>query len=312
MRAGNQRCLELPAVINGLMRRIAPIDGLTLFSLLGLIGLTLVFGGQLPRGRFLLFGYLLLLGFFLTLKLSSERKSHAGSIRGFVYDFSPILFVFLIYQSLGEVIQHLHPDIDEWLIQMDLFLFGTHPTVWIERWTTPWFTDFMSFAYGSYYFLPVIFIITLYLKNRRMGFDISMFVLTFSYYISFIGYFLFPAIGPRFTLAHLQTVPLEGSLLTDLVRDVLNTLEHNKRDVMPSGHTQISLMVLYLTYRYERMLFYVYVPIISSLILSTVYLRYHYVIDLFVGTLIAVGCMVIGPRLYSRWDRFHKALTPGW
>lgn len=93
MRTGNQRCLELPAVINGLMRRIAPIDGLTLFSLLGLIGLTLVYGGQLPRGRFLLFGYLLLLGFFLTLKLSSERKSHAGSIRGFVYDFSPILFV---------------------------------------------------------------------------------------------------------------------------------------------------------------------------------------------------------------------------
>ena len=71
-------------------------------------------------------------------------------------------------------------------------------------------------------------------------------------------------------------------------------------------------MVLYLTYRYERVLFYVYVPIISSLVFSTVYLRYHYVIDLFVGTLIAVGCMVIGPRLYSRWDRFHKALTPGW
>ncbi len=69
MRAENQRCLELPAVINGLMRRIAPIDGLTLFSLLGLIGLTLVFGGQLPRGRFLLFGYLLLLGFFLTFYL---------------------------------------------------------------------------------------------------------------------------------------------------------------------------------------------------------------------------------------------------
>jgi hypothetical protein len=31
MRAGNQRCLELPAVINGLMRRIAPIDGLTTY-----------------------------------------------------------------------------------------------------------------------------------------------------------------------------------------------------------------------------------------------------------------------------------------
>jgi membrane-associated phospholipid phosphatase len=171
----------------------------------------------------------------------------------------------------------------------------------MERWIVPWFTDIMSFAYVSYYFLPVELVLTLYLKDRMPEFNESMFVLAFGYYLSFIGYILFPAIGPRYTLTHLQSVPLEGSLLTDLVRDVLNALEHNKRDCMPSGHTQIVLMVLYLAHRYERFLFYLFLPIICGLILSTVYLRYHYVIDLFAGASIAVGCMIIGPRLYRMW-----------
>jgi membrane-associated phospholipid phosphatase len=82
-------------------------------------------------------------------------------------------------------------------------------------------------------------------------------------------------------------------------------LEHNKRDCMPSGHTQIVLIVLYLAHRYEKFLFYIFFPIICGLILSTVYLRYHYVIDLFVGATIAVGCMIIGPRLYRWWNRFY-------
>jgi len=81
----------------------------------------------------------------------------------------------------------------------------------------------------------------------------------------------------------------------------LNALEHNKRDCMPSGHTQIVLMVLFLAYRYEKFLFYLFVPIISGLILSTVYLRYHYVIDLLVGGGLGIGCTIIGHRLYGWW-----------
>lgn len=70
---------------------------------------------------------------------------------------------------------------------------------------------------------------------------------------------------------------------------------------MPSGHTQIVLMVLFLAYRYQKFLFYLFLPIISALILSTVYLRYHYVIDLLVGMALAIGCMIFGPRLYRVW-----------
>jgi membrane-associated phospholipid phosphatase len=283
------------------MRRIAPIQWLTLFFLAGLLLLTFLFRTQIPRWHSLLLNYIFLLGLLFLLIKSSERKL-LGKAGTFFYHFSPILFVILIYESLGHLIQYLHPDVDLWLIWIDFSIFGVHPSVWMERWVTPWFTDILSIAYISYYFLPVILIVVLYLTNQMKEFDESVFVLLFGYYISFIGYILFPAIGPRYTLSHLHSIPLEGSFITDFVRDILNTLEHNRRDCMPSGHTQIILIVLYLSYRFKRVIFYVFLPIVCCLILSTIYLRYHYVIDLFVGALLAIGCMIVGPRLYQWWN----------
>jgi len=283
------------------MKRFAPTEGLTLFFLIGLFLLVFFFRGQIPLWRPQLLFYAILLGLLFVLKISSHRRGW-GEAGGVLSDLSPIVFIISIYQSLGNMIQYLRSDIDSYLIQIDLFLFGVHPTVWMEQWINPWFTDLMSLAYISYYFLPVILAVTLYLKGRREEFHQTMFIFTFGYYISFIGYILFPAIGPRFTLAHLQTIPLEGSFFTDLVRDLLNTIEHNKRDCMPSGHTQMVLMVLFLAHRYEKVLFYVFLPIICGLILSTVYLRYHYVVDLMVGVALAIGCVIVGPLLYRWWN----------
>lgn len=287
------------------MKRFTPTEGITFLFLSGLSLLVLLFQGQIPLWRSQLLFYALLFGLLFVLRLSSDRKG-TRSIRGLLNDFSPIVFVITTYQSLGNMIQYLQPDIDPYLIRIDFFLFGVHPTVWMERWITPWFTDLMSLAYVSYYFLPVILILTLYVRGRRDEFGQVIFILTFGYYLSFIGYILFPAIGPRFTQAHLYTIPLEGSFLTDLVRDTLNAIEHNKRDCMPSGHTQIALMVLFLAFRHERTIFYIFLPVVSGLILSTVYLRYHYVIDLIAGAIFALGCFLIAPWLYGIWKKRFK------
>jgi len=288
------------------MRRIAPVLALSFLSLAGLTLLVFFFRGQIPLWRALLLRYAILIGLLFVLRMYSDRKT-LGRKGALFYHFSPILFIALIYDSLGDFIQYLHRDIDPLLIRIDFVTFGVHPTVWMERWIVPWLTDIMSLAYVSYYFIPVTLIVVLYGRDRMAEFEMSVFVLTFGYYLSFVGYILFPAIGPRFTLVHLQTVPLEGSLFTDLVRDGLNALEHNKRDCMPSGHTQIVLMVLYLAHRYERLLFYIFLPVICGLILSTLYLRYHYVVDLLAGGAVAVACIMAGPRLYGGWNSLFQA-----
>jgi len=284
-----------------MIKKIPPVQWLTIIALAGLSLLVLIFKGQIPFWHSLLLNYVLLLGLLFVLNISSHRDI-TGKVGTFFRQFSPILFVVLIYESLGSLIQYLRQDVDPWLIKIDFFIFGVHPTLWLEKWITPLLTDVMSLAYVSYYFLPIILVVVIYLQHRAREFDESVFILLFGYYLSFIGYILFPAIGPRSTLAHLYTVPLEGSFITDFVRDGLNTLEHNKRDCMPSGHTQIVLIVLYLAYRFEKKFFYLFLPIVCCLILSTVYLRYHYVVDLFAGTLFAIACMIVGPRLYRYWS----------
>ncbi len=284
------------------MKPISPTQWLTSLCLLSLSLVVLIFRGQIPQWHSLLLNYTLLLGVLFALKVSSDRGS-TGKVGAFFRDFSPILFVVLIYESLGRLIQYLRPDIDSALIRIDFSVFGVHPCIWMERYIVPWFTDIMSIAYISYYFLPVVLIAVLYLKNQTREFDESIFVLLVGYYVSFVGYILFPAIGPRYALSSICSVPLEGSFITNFVRDTLNALEHNKRDCMPSGHTEIVLIVLFLAYRFQKVVFYIFLPIVCCLILSTVYLRYHYVVDLVVGALIAVGCMIAAPRLYQYWSR---------
>jgi membrane-associated phospholipid phosphatase len=225
-----------------------------------------------------------------------------GRAGKFINDFSPILYLILIYQSLGDLSQYLRPDVDPQLIRIDFLLFGVHPTVWMEGWIVSWLTGVLSVAYLSYFFLPARLVHTLYLKDSGRDFDLAVFVLLLGWYLSFIGYLLFPAIGPRYTLAHLQSVPLNGNFIGDFVSHLIELVEGNKRDCMPSGHTAIALLVLFLSYRYARLLFYLFCPIVGALILSTVYLRYHYLIDLFAGALLAAGCSLIGPRLYRWWE----------
>ncbi len=283
------------------MKRLNPIHGLTLVFLIGLFLLVLCCRDRIPLWRSLLWRYALVAGLLLVLKWGADRGM-MGRVGRFINDFSPILYIILIYQSLGDLSPYLRPDVDAQLIRIDFFLFGVNPTVWMERWIVPWLTGVLSLAYLSYFFLPARLAHTLYLKDSRRDFDLAVFVLLLGWYLSFIGYMLFPAIGPRYTLAHLQSVPLNGNLIGDFVSRLINSVEGNQWDCMPSGHTAIALLVLFLSYRYARLLFYLFCPIVAALILSTVYLRYHYVIDLFAGALLAAGCGLIGPRLYRWWE----------
>jgi membrane-associated phospholipid phosphatase len=283
------------------MRRINPIQGLTLLFLIGLILLVLFFRDRIPLWRFLLLLYALGAGVLLVLKWCFDREG-MGRAGAFINDFSPVLYIVLIYQSLGYLTQYLHIDVDPQLIRIDFLLFGVNPTVWMERWIVPWLNGVLSLAYLSYFILPVRLVHTLYVKNPRRDFNLAVFVMLLVWYLSFVGNILFPAIGPRFTLAHLQSVPLSGNPIADFVSHLLNSMENNTRDCMPSGHTAIGLVVLYLSYRYARLLFYIYCPIVAALILSTVYLRHHYVIDLIAGAALAAGCASIGPRLYRWWE----------
>ena len=118
--------------------------------------------------------------------------------------------------------------------------------------------------------------------------------------MSYATYFLVPAIGPRFTLEHLQINPVTGLWATQSIIDTLNFLESIQRDAFPSGHTEMTILTMIYAWKFSRKYFWVLSIIGTSLIFSTVFLRYHYVIDVVAGALLAYIVYLISGPLYQR------------
>jgi membrane-associated phospholipid phosphatase len=282
-------------------RRLNLLDGLTIVFISLILLVVILFYPRFPHGGQLLAVFSLLLLLALFISEARWRWKNINIVR-VLCDFSPIFFIIVIYDQLGWITPYLRPDADNLLIKIDLALFGVHPTVWLERFFIPWVADVLALAYVSYYFIPVVLVLILYIRGKEEEFYMTMTTLLLGYYLCFIGYILIPAIGPRFTLASLQQVPLQGGVILDSVVDTLNAIEGNQRDCFPSGHTQTVLISLWFAFKYNRTLFRVYLPISIALIFSTVYLRYHYVIDVFAGFAAAGITLLLGAELWRRWS----------
>ena len=219
----------------------------------------------------------------------------------------PAFLVTVPYRELSILIPQIQPrDIDDMLIRLDYFIFHAHPTVFIERFEVPVLTDIFQLIYCSYYFLPITLGLFVYLRRESRDFVHVIFAVLFSFYVTYVGYILFPAVGPRFSLYHLQTMPLVGYAVTLPIRDYLNWLEHIMRDAFPSGHTMLALVVLFYTWRYEKRLLFLFVPIALLIIISTIYLRYHYAVDVLAGIILTVPTIVAAEVAMDWWERTQK------
>lgn len=279
--------------------RQRPADALTILFLAFLLILTGLFFHVLEKGVYLMSLYSAL----IVMQGALIRYRENGTVLRISHDIIfPVICVFLIFDSLEWVVHPINPqDIDPLLIRLDFLLFGTHPTVFLERITHPILTEILQLAYTTYYFLPIVYGVILLSKKQKEAFERSLFLILLCFYLSYVGYILFPAIGPRFTLEHLQSKELQGILLAEPIQDLLNRLEGIKRDAFPSGHTAVAVVVLFCAYRYVKTYFWICLPIVIALIFSTVYCRYHYVVDVIAGLILAFFTVIVGDWYYERW-----------
>jgi len=207
-------------------------------------------------------------------------------------------------------------DHDQMFIAIDRWLFGTDPTHLLSRISTPVLTEILQIVYGMFYLLPILLGLFLLRKKRYVAMDFAVFILVYGFYLSYLGYFIWPGIGPRFTLHNFNTInqDLPGLFLTNFLRDLVNSGESIppgtlnpadvvQRDIFPSGHTMMTLIVMYLSVRLKSRSKYFFVPIGTLLILSTVYLWYHYVIDLIGGLLFMIFTLWSGRHIFNWWRR---------
>jgi membrane-associated phospholipid phosphatase len=280
-----------------------PSDRLTLSFIVLLTAIILINYSLISSWPWLIGKYSMLVLAILLLTALDGRTPGRRLFR-FLHAFIPIVSIIVIFNSLGDIIPFIRQRYyDDVLIRIDYLLFAAHPTVWMERFQNAQLTAVLQVAYISYYFMPIALGASLFLRDKRGEFETAVFTIILCFYLSYIGYMLYPAVGPRFTLDHLQTTDLQAGPMTLWIQRSLNSLEHNKTDAFPSGHTAVALVSLFLAWKYrQRALFRVLVPAVSALIVSTVYLRYHYVIDVIAGMLLALMTIFISPwmhRLFS-------------
>jgi membrane-associated phospholipid phosphatase len=283
-------------------RTLKPVDLLSITFIALLAVFTLAASPRLPHAGWIIARFAALI---LSLLLVARYSSFSGTpawARTF-HAFLPVPIVMVLFDSMGDIIPWVRPHtFDDLLIRADFRLFGGHhPTVLLERFVHPLLTTVLQFAYISYYPMAIVLCVVLFLKMNETAFDEAVFGIILCFYLSYIGYLLVPAVGPRFTLAHLQTRDLAAGPLVTAIQETLNALENTKTDAFPSGHTAVALMTLYYARKFkERVLVALLLPAVTGLIVSTVYLRYHYVIDVIAGIALTVLTAVLAPPL-SIW-----------
>lgn len=280
-----------------------PADLLTLCFIALLSALTILFIPAIEAWGRLLGTYILLALAVVSLAAFGKRLPRnklTSSLRPAAY----VGIILILFNSLGDLIPALgRGTFDDVLIRIDLAIFGVHPTVWLEKMINPALTATLQLAYISYYFTPLSLGFILVVKGRDRELDESLFGIVLCFYLSYVGYLLVPAVGPRFTLDHLQSAGLQAGPVTQAIQNTLNGLEHNKTDAFPSGHTAVALVTLFYAGKCrEKALFRILIPTVSALVLSTVYLRYHYVIDVLSGIMLAALTIFLSPHWYRLWS----------
>lgn len=225
--------------------------------------------------------------------------------------------IYLCYMQVQNYIAIINPHLyDEILIQWDRAIFGTDPTVWIFSISNPILTEYLQICYFLFFFLPIIHGIELYKKNEFDKLDRLLRTISFGFFFSYFLYLCMPAIGPRFFLHdfHNMNVELPGLFLTNIMRDFINlgggiqagTLDPIavvNRDCMPSGHTMMTLINIYLLFRNNSVQKWVQLVIGLSLIFSTIYLRYHYVVDILAGAFFAFLAIYLEQKIRKYFQK---------
>ena len=108
----------------------------------------------------------------------------------------PLPYVASCYKEMALFIPAVrHSDADQWLANLDLAIWGAHPTVWLERIHSPALTEFLQVVYTL--FVPAVLWIAVLLWKRgeTERFQYYGFLIALGFLASYLGYLAVPAAG---------------------------------------------------------------------------------------------------------------------
>ena len=236
--------------------------------------------------------------------LRAEDRIPKGIFR-FIRTFYPGLALAFGWGEFEQIVTMILPYwANDWVINLDLKLFGCHPTVWLEGIFRPWLTELMNFCYAIYFLFIPVGSMTLYFRNRKDDALDFIFLVFLSYYTNFLLFLLFPAEGAWITLKHLHTVEPQGGLFQAL-NQYIQANGSVRGGAFPSSHCSGAFVVAWSTLKYQRKLGYVILVLAFGVAMATVYCRYHHAVDPIAGALWGTTMFFVGSRILDRWHQRH-------
>ncbi len=235
-----------------------------------------------------------------------------------VYRLTVFFPVFVSYFQLRFILPAVSPhSVDADLLAFDLRFFGYEPSLAWDRFVSPHTTEWFAFFYFGYFFLLVLHVlpIMLYAKSRARIAHFSLgIVLVFC--TGQLLYMAVPGWGPYRHLAGHFDHALEGGLFWRLVKATVDA-GGSQKDIFPSLHTAAPSYFAIYSFMHRRVFPFRFTwPFMafaaSQIIIATMFLRWHYLVDIVAGMALATTA-ALGSYRVVMWEtsrRQAKALRP--
>ena len=230
--------------------------------------------------------------------------------RALTYRLGLFVPMVLSYFELRVLLPALQPDLmDHRLFAIDLWLLGTTPSIWMQAWNTKPIVEWLSFFYYTHFFVLIMMLVPslFFGKGRRLQELMAGGMLVIA--TGHLLYTLVPGVGPYATLAFDQ--PLHGGFWWTQVEVTVATAGA-QLDIFPSLHTAWpAYFTLHAFAHRDYPPFRVLWPILGfvavNIIVATMFLRWHWFIDVALGLLLAFGARRFAVAVASREEQRGSA-----
>ena len=240
--------------------------------------------------------------------LALRTPSQPGLLIRGLRRFAVIPFVMTAYVYLGAIVPLANPALyDMPLLQLDLLLFRAEPALAWESWNSLLLVEWLSGWYSSYWLFVAAFPLAQVFfpvdPRRAARLAVSILVVTC---VGHLLYLLVPGVGPVYALKDKFAGPLPGGPVHSMMMRVASN--GAQRDIFPSLHTAHMFFLTLFCWRESesrvyRLLRWPVTIAAAHVIAATIVLRWHYVIDVCAGALLAYLCFKLPHYLNPWWER---------
>ncbi len=192
--------------------------------------------------------------------------------------------------------------LDQFFVNFDLWIFGMHAAFFTERiWQALGefqflIYDFMIISYYSYFLLPYIGAAVYYtaLKPHQYA-HIGRYLISVALYfqINFLFYLIIPVTGPQYFLSGEFSRELPFSSLGLSLYQGVQNAQSTFIDCFPSGHVGISFLITVWLLRLKHPARWIFLVLSLGIIMATLSLRYHYLLDVLASIPLAISCYAL-------------------